>query len=306
MQAGRMIDAPREAFMPTHTTRLAPAPAMFAIVIAAVALTLPSSHAAPAAKDCLATPNTPAPQGSHWYYRADRDKRGRSWYLAPKGQAVRRVSSRKSLLSTAPVPRPRPVAEAPAQPPSAVSGAEATVGSGAWSPSPEQPRAYRAQSDQGPPAGAIEREPVLALNPDERSSTDTQDEMPLIWPVLTATELAAAERVPVSAVTPERIFLLLAGALAFTAIGCHAILRFSDTLLVRPDRPERRAKPWNGALPGKLSPPPRSGARPIRDHADDIREPHPPRDRSRDIEAALQQILQRWERRAAEAKRPAS
>jgi hypothetical protein len=147
--------------MPTHTTRLAPAPAIVAIVIAAVALTLPSSHAAPAAKDCLATPNTPAPQGSHWYYRADRDRRGRCWYLAPKGQAVRRVSSRKSLLSTKPVPRPRPVAEAPAQPPSA------TVGSGVWSPSPEQPRAYRAQSDQGPPAGAIERERALAsdLNP---------------------------------------------------------------------------------------------------------------------------------------------
>jgi len=289
--------------MPTHTTRLAPA--IFAIVLAAVALTLPSSHAAPAAKDCLATPNTPAPQGSHWYYRADRDNRGRCWYLAPKGQAVRRVSSRKSLLSTTTVPRPRPVAEAPAQPPSAVSGAEATVGSGAWSPSPEQPRAYRAQSDQGPPAGATERERALAsdLNPDERSSTDTQDEMPLIWPVLTATELAAAERVPLSAVTPERIFLLLAGALAFTAIGCHAILRLSATPLVR-HRPERRAMPWNGALQGELPPPPRGGARPIRDHADDVREADPPRDRSRDIEAALQQILQRWERRAAESKRP--
>src|SRR6516165_7617978 len=37
-----------------------------------------------AADDCLAGPNTEAPQGSHWYYRLDRLSHRQCWYLGPE------------------------------------------------------------------------------------------------------------------------------------------------------------------------------------------------------------------------------
>jgi hypothetical protein len=35
------------------------------------------------ADDCLTAPNSPAPTGSHWYFRPDRAKQRNCWYLAP-------------------------------------------------------------------------------------------------------------------------------------------------------------------------------------------------------------------------------
>ncbi len=32
-------------------------------------------------EDCLIAPNSPAPHGSHWYYRTDRAKQRKCWYL---------------------------------------------------------------------------------------------------------------------------------------------------------------------------------------------------------------------------------
>lgn len=232
--------------MPTHTTRLAPA--IVAIVLSSVILTDPSSRAAPAAKDCLAAPNAPAPQGSHWYYWWDRAMHRKCWYLGPQGRPVRPLSSPASHPPAMPVPRP--AAEPPAQPPSASAHAEATVGKDGWPELvvtrwPEPPQAYQVQSDQRQTADVTESKPALASDPspnsDDRSSTESQDEMPLIRSTLSATELAATEPPALSTVTPERMFLLLAGALALAAIVCDAILRFRAARPVRPDRSNRRA-----------------------------------------------------------------
>ena len=48
------------------------------IALAAVNVTVKPSLAA---DDCLAGPNTAAPQGSHWYYRLDRLTHRQCWYL---------------------------------------------------------------------------------------------------------------------------------------------------------------------------------------------------------------------------------
>jgi hypothetical protein len=39
------------------------------------------------ADDCIAAPNSTAPQGSHWYYHIDRAKKLKCWYLHPLDQS---------------------------------------------------------------------------------------------------------------------------------------------------------------------------------------------------------------------------
>jgi hypothetical protein len=39
------------------------------------------------ADDCIAAPNSTAPQGGHWYYRIDRAKKSKCWYLHPLNQS---------------------------------------------------------------------------------------------------------------------------------------------------------------------------------------------------------------------------
>ena len=51
------------------------------IALAAVNVTVKPSLAA---DDCLAGPNTAAPQGSHWYYRLDRLTHRQCWYVGPE------------------------------------------------------------------------------------------------------------------------------------------------------------------------------------------------------------------------------
>jgi hypothetical protein len=47
-----------------------------------------SAGSARAEEICLAAPNAPAPQGSHWYYRTDSIKQSKCWYLRAEGQAI--------------------------------------------------------------------------------------------------------------------------------------------------------------------------------------------------------------------------
>jgi len=62
------------------------APAAIAALVATLAPTLPLEPAH-AAEDCLAAPNSNAPQGSHWYYRTDRVAKKKCWYVSQSGVA---------------------------------------------------------------------------------------------------------------------------------------------------------------------------------------------------------------------------
>jgi hypothetical protein len=42
--------------------------------------------------NCLAAPNSPAPQGSHWYYRLDRATQRKCWYVRVVGQPVQQAA----------------------------------------------------------------------------------------------------------------------------------------------------------------------------------------------------------------------
>ena len=71
------------------------------------------THAA-ATDDCLSRPNSPAPQGHHWYYRIDHANNRQCWRLGPEGL---RVQKSESKIEAVPAPVARPAAPPQAQRP---------------------------------------------------------------------------------------------------------------------------------------------------------------------------------------------
>ena len=64
-------------------------------------------------EDCLAAPNSPAREGTRWYYRLDRASQHKCWYMrAPDQPTQQAAASAKTALPAPrfaiPVPRPRP------------------------------------------------------------------------------------------------------------------------------------------------------------------------------------------------------
>ena len=69
-----------------------------------------------AEESCLRTPNAPAPQGAHWYYRTDPKSQNKCWHLRTDGQTGEqsvRQSEQPVISEAAPTPPlPRPAPEA--------------------------------------------------------------------------------------------------------------------------------------------------------------------------------------------------
>lgn len=76
-----------------------------------------STHDVRAAEECLSKPNSPAPQGQHWYYRIDHANGRQCWRLGPQGLRVqksappseKRSAPEAASRSDAPVRTQRPV-----------------------------------------------------------------------------------------------------------------------------------------------------------------------------------------------------
>jgi hypothetical protein len=73
-----------------------------AIAALSVAPAMRSGLAQGAGETCASEPKSDAPQGSHWYYRMDRETRRQCWFLAPEGTKVR------PAVSPIPLPSPNP------------------------------------------------------------------------------------------------------------------------------------------------------------------------------------------------------
>jgi hypothetical protein len=87
------------------------------VVLASAALSATSSVAAPAADECIAKPNGPAPAGKHWYYRTNREIKKKCWYLADEGEKtvpVAQASEKTANETTLPVAQAKkqPITEA--------------------------------------------------------------------------------------------------------------------------------------------------------------------------------------------------
>jgi hypothetical protein len=90
--------------MPILTSTLAPTRLAAIAPLAVAAAFVTSALAAPsgekqAADPCIAAPNSPAPQGKHWYYRTDRAKQRKCWYLADAGKKVQAVPQSSASAS---------------------------------------------------------------------------------------------------------------------------------------------------------------------------------------------------------------
>jgi len=52
------------------------------------------------ADDCLAAPNSPAPQGSHWYYHIDRATQSKCWYVRAADQPAEQAAASDASAAT--------------------------------------------------------------------------------------------------------------------------------------------------------------------------------------------------------------
>jgi hypothetical protein len=193
--------------------------AALAGLFAVFALAAPLGGAARAADGCINQPGLQAPQGSHWYYRVDRASNRKCWYLGAQDLRLHRVVSAEPRASRKPTPhatmpaekpRKRPIAEA-----SAVTAGKSTHGGEVFSTLwPRQEASFR----------SIQPEPSMSTShADEDSTTDPADDIPLIWPILTAAELAANARSSDPLIPPEHMPLLFMGALALAAVVGRAV-----------------------------------------------------------------------------------
>jgi hypothetical protein len=204
-------------------------PVIVAILGAVVAVTARSSRAEAAVDDCLSKPNAPPPQGSHWYYRSDRASNRRCWYLGPQGEKVSQAASPRQRLAAKPAPQPT------VEPP-----VEAIVG--ANEPMPAVPVPWLGLPTS---IAAVERKPALPSDSDadEPSETRPREDMPLIWPVLTAADLDAAEA---STVKADHMLALAAAALALAIMIVRKIFKLFTVRRLRRRRSALRAQ-WDGA-----------------------------------------------------------
>jgi hypothetical protein len=116
-----------------------------AVLVAFAGAILPGTPAS-ATDDCVAAPKSPPPQGKHWYYRTDREKQRKCWYLAPQGQHVHRVAPRAA-------PRVPPVAGPPAFP-NRAPASEERADSRSTGPAPVEQTAPQSLPANGPVASA--------------------------------------------------------------------------------------------------------------------------------------------------------
>jgi len=95
-----------------------------------------------AEESCLLAPNTPAPQGSHWYYRTDANSQKKCWHLRTDaqtgkqsvGQSEQRVISGAAAANP---PLPKPAPEALRQRSSNVPRSQAPTGTSVGTVNPE-------------------------------------------------------------------------------------------------------------------------------------------------------------------------
>jgi hypothetical protein len=256
-------------------------PAILTICLATVCLTVEASRAA---DDCITKPNAPSPQGSHWYYRVDRATHRECWYLGAEGAKLHpRVRQAVSLV---PPPAPKPIAQPTAPTPAEAITAEAApaeISAGeARAVAQDDATADLSMRWSALPrsAASLDRAPASMSNSYavEQSTTDSQDDMPLIWPIMTPQDLAAAEQAP-------RFTMQLAAALAAVLVLAALIVRIivRPSAARRPDRPYARDR-WGSAAQRDMA---RS---PVKSKSDP----------AADIEASVRQLLHELQRRRHE------
>ena len=133
------------------------------LLISGIGVMAPSTTAR--ADDCLAAPNSPAPQGSYWYYRLDRATQRKCWYTRAPGQPAQQLAAPATTgpaaslhstpalsgaplphVSAAPSPRVRISAVKPIPPPVRDGTADKTIQQSAQAENPASVAAPQAST----------------------------------------------------------------------------------------------------------------------------------------------------------------
>jgi TRAP transporter TAXI family solute receptor len=98
-----------------------------ALFVALAAVNSPGSQAR-AADDCVAAPNSQAPEGQHWYFRRDRVKYRKCWFLAPRSPAPTAKSAGHRPIAPTQAEIQKPLMKTPSMPPPSMPTRPAAVG----------------------------------------------------------------------------------------------------------------------------------------------------------------------------------
>jgi hypothetical protein len=253
----------------------------------------PLHRAANAAETCLAGPKGAAPQGSHWYYRLERDSQRKCWHLVQKDQKGQRAAApaepqgdadeeveaaatppaAKKSVGRVTEPAPK-AAQAPV-----TKDASDTTEATAPVPWPDPPAAMMPRVDAPSP-------PAPAEQPQNDSPAPAAIvQQPVQQPVAAADSTAT---VAVTAGTSALQFVFV--AIALLGLLACAMFYIAGARRRRTDV-LNKAQHLN-ALPAEL---PAAADAPTF-------QPLPPMDlmpRHDDVEEAMQRFTERWKRRAA-------
>ena len=230
------------------------------MALGTVVLGVQTSLAEPAADECKTTPGSSAPPGQHWYYRVNRSDQRHCWYLGAESTKVRAQTREKESSSpagtaredasetTRTMPPPMEVIQTPAV--AAASSERPAAAADFVRPSLDLP--------QAPDLTA--REAATTRNASAPDTTDAQDEMPLVWPVLTEAERAglpdsARESAPWSVFLIAGGALLVAGGIFKLAWRARSHGRRHPPLRQPRPRQQRRAHSAHMAAPSRSSRP---------------------------------------------------
>jgi hypothetical protein len=227
-------------------TRTISALVMIAIAGAAVAATARSSHAEPAADDCLSQPSGAPPQGSHWYYRTDRSTNQRCWYLKAK-----EAKEAKEVARPKPQPSAKPISEPKAEPPAEPVVRTATPVPYVPLPLQSLPAPAAAIEPEPAPAAAIEPEPAPSIDRDAdqqpatppRREAGEQNDRPSMAAVASADDPGGAVT---SGLRLEHMLALIAAALALAAVIVRKVFKLFTVRRLRRRRSLLRSD-WEAA-----------------------------------------------------------
>ena len=117
------------------------------------------------ADDCITAPNSAGPKGSHWYYKTDRQKRRKCWFLRPPGQLTLHTVAYAS-------PEMAPTKSAGSVETSATASAGAPISNSAGNNAPSLPPP---NTQAAPTGSAPTHESVQQRIQEESVATSTQE-----------------------------------------------------------------------------------------------------------------------------------
>jgi hypothetical protein len=211
------------------------------------------------ADECLARPGATAPKGSHWFYRIERKSNRRCWYLGPASQKVRPAATertesaeRPTARRRVPIPAPAPSElradeETRAETPATTATTEARNAAPTdWNPVSETnfSAAWPTGASGGPYVPAASTAPVNE-EADVAVADPAAEEMPAVWPVMSAAERAALAQPADTGPGLAQLVIFLAATVAFVAIAIRTVLKLTASKRAKPERrePARPAEP---------------------------------------------------------------